>query len=291
MQFSVRAHLEQFTLPHPSGESELKISVAAPATPPPPDAPVPVLYVVDGDFVFGVAAEIARVMSVIAAFPAFYVVGIGYDAAYADFLKLRTADLSPPIAAEAREKLGAVGAMIGAERNGGADAFLAFMIDRLRPEIAARYPQTEGGEQILFGHSLGGLFCANALLTRPEAYSAYIVSSPSLWWDSFSIFKQLPSFEARLQASPRQPRVFVDVGGKEQDLPESVPPGLGISLEEVHAQVRAARMVDAAGEFADALRQTGLANLRHIAFAEEDHTSVAATALFHGMRFALGREA
>src|SRR3546814_478676 len=61
MQFSVRASLEQFTLPHPGGEGQFKISVAAPAMVL-PDARVPVLYVADGDLLFGLAAEIARAM-------------------------------------------------------------------------------------------------------------------------------------------------------------------------------------------------------------------------------------
>lgn len=287
MQFSVRASLEQFTLPHPDGEGQLKISVAAPTF---PNAQTPVLYVVDGDYLFGLAAEIARAVSSVAAFPAFYVVGIGYDADYLDFLKRRTADLSPPISPEALEAIGAVGAMIGGDRNGGADDFLAFIVDTLQPEIAARYPQTDGGERILFGHSLGGLFAAHALLTRPDTFSAFIVSSPSLWWDGFSIFQKLPSFKERLRALPRQPRVFVDVGGKEQDPPKSVPPGLGVTLEEAQAQIRASRMVDAAGEFADALNEAGVANMRHVAFAEDDHTSAAPAAILHGMRFALGRE-
>ena len=52
MQFSVRASLEQFTLPHPGGEGQLKISVAAPAMAP-QGATIPVLFVVDGDFLFG----------------------------------------------------------------------------------------------------------------------------------------------------------------------------------------------------------------------------------------------
>jgi hypothetical protein len=288
MQFSVRASLEQFTLPHPGGEGQLKISVAAPAMAP-PDVQLPTLYVVDGDFVFGIAAEIMRVLSSVAGFPPCYVVGIGYDAEYLDFLKMRTADLSPPIRAEALEALGTLGAAIGGDRNGGADAFLAFLIDTLGPEIAARYPQTAGGDAILFGHSLGGLFAAHALLTRPDGFSAFIVSSPSLWWDGFSIFEKLPAFKDQLEQMSRQPRVFVDVGGKEQDPPKSVPEALGVTLEEAQAQIRASRMVDAAREFAVGLGAAGLAELRHITFAEDDHTSVAPGALIHGMRFALAQ--
>lgn len=289
MSFSVRASLEQFTIPHPSGEGRLKISVAAPATAA-PGAVVPVLYVVDGDFLFGLAAEIGRAMSTVAGFPAHYVVGIGYDADYLDFLKLRTADLSTPLSPEAGEGMGALGAAIGSERNGGADAFLAQLVDVLRPEIAARYPQTSGGEQILFGHSLGGLFAAHALLTRPDAFAAFIISSPSLWWDGFSILRRLPDFQARLAALADQPRVFVDVGGREQDPPASVPEGMAVTLEEVRAQIVAARMVDAARDFAAALGEVGVRDLRHIAFADDDHTSVAPAAILHGMRFALGRD-
>jgi predicted alpha/beta superfamily hydrolase len=263
----------------------LKISVAAPAMVP-PGATIPVLYVVDGDFLFGMTAEIARAISSVAAFPPFYVVGIGYDATYLDFLKLRTADLSPPISAEAAAAMGSVGAMIGSDRNGGADQFLAFLADTLKPEIAARYPEA-GGEQTLFGHSLGGLFAAHALLTRPDAFSSFIIGSPSLWWDGFSILQKLPAFTERLSALPQQPRVFVGVGGREQDPPTSVPPGLGVTLEEAQAQISASRMVDAAKEFADALGGAEVVALRHVTFTEEDHTSVAPSIIIHGMRFAL----
>ena len=288
MGFSVRASLDQFSLAHPSGAGRLQISVAAPASP--AGASVPVLYVADGDILFGIAAELARTMTSVAGFPPYYVVGIGYDADYADFLKLRTADLTPPLDAEAAAQMGAIGAAVGADRNGGADAFLGFLVDMLRPAIASRYPQTGAGEQVLFGHSLGGLFAAHALLSRPDAFSAFIVSSPSLWWDGFSILRRLPVLVERLEARPRRPRVFVGVGGKEQDPPTSVPKGMGVTLEEARAQIVAARMVDAAGEFADALKRAGIAELRHVAFAGEDHLSVAPAALIHGMRFALGEQ-
>ncbi len=286
MQFSVCASLDQFTLPHPGGEGGLKISVAAPAALP-AEGQVPVFYVVDGDLVYGMAAEIARAMTSADGMPPCYVVGIGYDADYALFLKLRTADLSPPLGAEAATRLGALGETIGSDRNGGAGTFLAFLIDALRPEIAARYPATDGADQYLFGHSLGGLFAAHALLTRPDSFSAFIASSPSLWWDDFSILGKLPDFAEAMAALPRLPRVLVEVGGKEQDLPEALPPGAGMSLAEAQQHIRRARMVDAAREFAEALRAAGVAETRHIAFAEEDHVSVAPSALLHGMRFAL----
>jgi len=285
MGFSVRASLEQFSLPHPSGAGQLKISVAAPVVV--SDAAAPVLYVVDGDVLFGIAAELARTLTSVAGFPAYYVVGIGYDADYANFLKLRTADLTPSLSDEAAAGMGAVGTVIGADRNGGAGVFLDFLVDTLRPQVAARYPGTVGAAQILFGHSLGGLFASDVLLTRPNAFSGFIISSPSLWWGGFSILRKLPAF-AQLLAG--QPRVFIDVGGKEQDSPTNVPEGMGVTLEEARAQIMSARMVDSAREFAEALKHAGVADLKHMVFADEDHVSVAPAALIHGMRFALGEQ-
>src|SRR3546814_16955738 len=63
------------------------------------------------------------------------------------------------------------------------------------------------------------------------SFSAFIVGSPSLWWNGFAILEELPAFRDRLAALSRQPRVFVDVGAREQELPTSVPEGIGRSEE------------------------------------------------------------
>src|SRR3546814_2226222 len=80
------------------------------------------------------------------------------------------------------------------------------------------------------------------------------------------------SSDLRLASLPHPPRAFVDVGGKEQNLPTSVPDGFAGTLKEAQAWIKASRMVDAAKEFAEALGDAGIADLRHVAFAEEDHT-------------------
>jgi len=288
MAFSVRSRLDQFTLPHPSRAGTLTISVAPPGRPA-TDGRVAVLYVLDGDVIFGMASEIARAMAAMAGLPPLYVVGVGYDAEYEDFLRLRTADLSLPLTGQALSELGALADAIGAQSNGGADAFLSFLIDGVRPAIFDRYPDAIEGDQILFGHSLGGLFATNALLTRPESFTSFLVSSPSLWWNAFSTMEKLPAFADRLKRLPTQPRVFVDVGALEQDVPTSLPDGAAATLDDVQEQIRAARMVDAAAELAAALAEAGLEHLRHRAFAGEDHLSVVPPALLHGMRFALER--
>ncbi len=114
MTVSVRASLDQFDLAHPNGRGRLEISVAAPARID-PGSRVPVLYVLDGDLLFGMASEISRAIMNAEAMPPHYVVGIGYGAEYDEVLKLRTADLSPPLEQVDASDLGALGAMIGAD--------------------------------------------------------------------------------------------------------------------------------------------------------------------------------
>lgn len=134
---------------------------------------------------------------------------------------------------------------------------------------------------------LGGLFTTYALLARPDAFATLLPISPSLWWDGFAVLSHLPAFTEKLTTLSRQPRVFVGVGAKEQDLPTKVPPMLNMSLEEVQALVIASRMVDAAEEFAAALRTAGLNEIGYAAFQGEDHGSVLAVALMRGLAFAV----
>ena len=284
---SIQAAIEQFTLPHPSGEGSFTISVSRVANMPEGTKDVPVLFVLDADFEFALAAEIARVRGMDGSRPAAIVVGIGYGAPdFATFAKLRTADLTPPLSEASKAALGNLKGFIG-DKDGGAEAFLAFLADTLVSEITRRYPEASPTDHILFGHSLGGLFVAYALLVRPDAFATFLTMSPSLWWDGFAILSHLPAFAGRIGGADRKPRVLVGVGGKEQEIPTSVPAGMPLSLEEVQALVASSRMVDAADEFAQALKQAGLTQVGYVAFQDEDHGSVLAAAMMRGLAFAV----
>ncbi len=60
---------------------------------------------------------------------------------------------------------------------GGADAFLTFLADELRPWVNANY-RTQP-YRILVGHSLGGLFAVHSLLRRPDSFQPISRVSPS----------------------------------------------------------------------------------------------------------------
>ena len=65
--------------------------------------------------------------------------------------------------------------------SGGADKFLEFISSELMPFMDENYPVK--GEDILLGHSFGGVFTMFALLEEPELFDAYLAGDPSFWWD------------------------------------------------------------------------------------------------------------
>jgi predicted alpha/beta superfamily hydrolase len=71
---------------------------------------------------------------------------------------------------------------------GGADDFLSFIADELVPWVNDNFRTAD--YSVLVGHSFGGLFANYALLTRPEAFNAYVSISPSLWWNDRSLVEE-----------------------------------------------------------------------------------------------------
>lgn len=65
---------------------------------------------------------------------------------------------------------------------GGAAHYRDFLAAQVFPQVEARY-RIDGARRAFAGHSLGGLFGSYVLLTRPEMFQTYILSSPSLWFD------------------------------------------------------------------------------------------------------------
>ena len=107
------------------------------------------------------------------------VVGVGYHGDVSRALKERAFDYLPALTA-LNTRLPREGSR--GQPPGGADQFLSFLIEELRPALAKRYP-IDPERQTLMGHSLGGFFSLFALAKRPEAFRNYVAISPSLWWD------------------------------------------------------------------------------------------------------------
>ena len=167
----------------------------------------------------------------------------------------------------------------------GANEFRRFLIEELRPQIAAAH-QVDPSREALFGYSLGGLFVLDTLLQHPGAYRSYIASSPSIWWNDCAVLKHVPDFARAVEGGAASPRVLITVGDQEQASPRRLPPGM--SREVVEAEVREGRMVDNAWELGtrlEKLKGDGY-HARFHAFEDEDHLTGLAASVGRALDFA-----
>lgn len=78
---------------------------------------------------------------------------------------------------------------------GGAGNFLKFIKLELIPYVESHY-RADTGSRGYFGHSYGGLFGVYAIAVEPGLFKKYIIGSPSLWYDNFSLIDMLSSVPA-----------------------------------------------------------------------------------------------
>lgn len=155
----------------------------------------PVLYVLDGDIAFGMAASIARYLQIGDNIPELIIVGIGYGSIDKSAGEKRKRDYRPTSA-------------------NGAENFLSFLEEELIPLIDSNY-RTVPGDRTINGYSVGGLFALYSLFTKPEIFSRYILGSPSLSWDDYSIFKYEENSPGKI--SDKKINIFISVGSEESD--------------------------------------------------------------------------
>jgi predicted alpha/beta superfamily hydrolase len=155
----------------------------------------PVLYVLDGDVAYGMAASIARYLQIGENIPELIVVGIGYGSIDQKAGNKRKRDYRPTV-------------------EGGAGNFLSFMKNELIPYIDSNY-RTVPGDKTINGYSIGGLFALYTLFTQPETFNRYIVGSPYLTWDNGSIYNYEENSAERI--GNKEINLFISVGSEESD--------------------------------------------------------------------------
>lgn len=193
----------------PASGHTWRVWVQRPPEGPRPANGYPVLYLLDGNSAFALAAQLARNE---AARPAdvradpLLVVGIGHPGEAIHHSAARQRDYTPPPATGAP-----------AAQAGGADTLLDFIARELQPRIAASFA-VDAARQTLSGHSFGGLFVLHALFTRPQLFTRYAAASPSVWWGGGQILQEAEAFAQR-HASPPRPfhaRLQLRLGGLER---------------------------------------------------------------------------
>jgi len=147
---------------------------------------------------FGIAVEIARLLRLTEVVPPLLIVGVGY----------RTTDLSEIFGLRHRDLTPTVGP------SSGADRFLAFLTEELKPWLEDRYGVAVD-DSMFFGDSRGGLFATYVLLSAPSTFRRYGIGSASLYADEGvkSMFEQEVEYAAGHNDLPA--KVFFSVGGYE----------------------------------------------------------------------------
>lgn len=122
------------------------------------------------------------------------IVGIGYETAE-PFSSARHRDFTMPTA---QSKLPKRPDGKDWPEHGGAESFFRFIEEDLKPQIERDY-QIDRNRQTIFGHSLGGLFVLQVLLTKPDAFQTYIAGSPSIHWNKPFILEKADHFASRFK--------------------------------------------------------------------------------------------
>ena len=273
----------QFDLPSRITGRTYRILLYRPQSAPPKDG-WPVIYLVDSRSTFGTAAS-QVLLRTSGGQSGALVVGIGYPEAAATST-LRAFDLTPSVPPPGSPSATAVPGSKPSDF-GGAALFHRFMIEELRPVIAAMAP-VDANNQSLIGYSLGGLFALGVLFDHPDAYRTIVAGSPSIWFNDRELLRKEPGFAAAVKAGRVTTRVLITSDGWEQSPPESQLP----SEEKLRAAAlkRAAdyAMVDNARGLAS--RLGGLKGamgytVRYVLFPDETHLTGNPAAISRGVAF------
>lgn len=161
----------------------------------------PVLYLLDGDVSFGMAASIARYLQFGDNIPELIIVGIGYGALKSSNGNERMRDYT-------------FSQFPNSSEFGGAPKFIEFLSGELFPFINNNF-RTDPDDRTIESYSLGGLFACYILFTEPGLFSRYIIGSPHLSSGNFAIFDvQENTFNTFTDINAK---VFISVGSEESD--------------------------------------------------------------------------
>jgi len=146
---------------------EYHLSVALPDSYKTSTETYPVIYVLDGDFNFGVAAGLTRFSNWFKSVPELIIVGIRYDMETTDeWVQLRDLDYDVP-------------GVPGAAPDSVSHLFLAALTQEIIPFINENY-RTIPADRCLQGYSSSAIFVLYALFQQPDAFGRYISGSAIL---------------------------------------------------------------------------------------------------------------
>jgi predicted alpha/beta superfamily hydrolase len=222
------------------------------------DKSYPTLWVTDNSLELAQAALTGDAMGVV---QEVIVVAVGAPAATnpAEFQRRRTYDFIPE-----KALMGPSWEQVPAEMVGGASGFLDFLVNQLRPMLAKEY-RMDLEDQGYAGHSGGAQFGLYVLLTKPESFDKYLISSPASYQPWLDLEERWYQDNKDLNA-----KVFLSAG----------------EVEASHPRWSAAQIVSTVATMSERLMGRGYPSLQLTVkiFPDEDHISVMPIAYSRGIR-------
>ena len=258
---------------HSTGR-EYQLSVAVPLGYDSTDTSYPVLVGLDANGLFGSLVETARLLELGGQLPPVIVVGVGFPVGGYQLLSetRRPREMTPTQVEDYAEKWKAVfpPGITPPDGTGGASEFLGFLTQDAIPWVDEQF-RTDTTGRALYGHSLGGLFALYALLESHGAFTRFVISSPSLWWDDRAAFALEAAYA--VQRSDLPARAFFSVGLDEFD---GLRPGM-----------KSGRMISNLRQLLAIFQERGYQHFvwNSQFFEGENHQSVVGPAMSRGLRY------
>lgn len=149
--------------------------------------------------------------------------------------------------------------------SGGSDKFTSFIRQELIPYIEKNYQASP--YRILIGHSYGGLFVLNTLLTHPDLFEGYISIDPSAKYDDNYLLKKAASLPSETDFKGKS--VFMSVSNQ------------GYSDNETFKANQAA--IDFGGWLDEFKKNNLRASWKY--YPDDNHTTVPLISGYEGLRF------
>ena len=266
-----------------------RLFVSIPTRRPVPAEGHSVLYLIDGNLHFGIAVDTARIQACWPDVIDPVVVGIGYPTdSVSQALDLRMIDLTTPISEE-RLQQGFIAKMPRpSEGWGGMDNYFRVIEEEIKPRVEAMVAINRQ-DQVLMGHSLGGLTTLHALFRHTSSFQQFVSISPSIWFNDRAVLAHEAAFSERARAGQVKARALITVGGLESTF--RFVPGLPASEQDFRDMTEECRMVPNTTELGARLAALGAPGLHveTVVHDGDDHNMVPPAGIARGVRFAFRR--
>ena len=209
----VLAGTQVWTVPDPVSGRDYQVFVSLPASyQANPQRRYPVLYATDADYAFPIIRQIARRVNLDGpVIEEFILVGLSYSGGDSGTVS-RNRDYTPTPNGPSRAS---------STPHGGGPAYQAYLKTQALPFVENRF-RADPARRVFLGHSYGGLLGAQILFTDPGLFQAYILGSPSFWYDKRHIMGMEANYARTHRDLPAD--VFMYIGGWEFPDPTAATP-------------------------------------------------------------------